>query len=112
MLLSVHGKGIALTPALRALVERRVRFALDRQDHRIRSVRVRLEDLNGPRGGVDKRCMIQVRGDRGWMLLAEHTAADLRAAVAGAADRLEQAMSRALERRRDRADVQRRSVGR
>lgn len=103
MLLSVHGKGIALTSTLRAFVERKVRFALDRQDHRIRSVRVRLEDLNGPRGGVDKRCAIQVRGDRGWMLLAEHTAEDLRAAVGGATDRVEQALSRALEKRRDRA---------
>lgn len=41
--------------ALRQYVERRLRFALGRFAHRLDQLQVRLEDVNGPRGGLDQR---------------------------------------------------------
>lgn len=48
--------------ALRAHIERRIGFALARFSDGLGSVLVRLDDLNGPRGGIDKRCRVLLRG--------------------------------------------------
>ncbi|MFB3894408.1 MAG: HAD-IC family P-type ATPase [Phycisphaerae bacterium] len=41
-----------------AILER-VHFALARLSHRIQTLQIRLDDLNGPRGGMDKRCVME-----------------------------------------------------
>lgn len=45
---------------LRTLAERRVRQALKRLAWLAPRVRVHLSDTNGPRGGIDKRCRVEV----------------------------------------------------
>lgn len=47
--------------SLRPVVERRVRFALRRLSGRVPRADVQLSDVNGPRGGIDKRCQIELR---------------------------------------------------
>jgi putative sigma-54 modulation protein len=66
MKIEMRSRGFSLTPALQAYVERRLAFALDRHLERIARVRVTLIDVNGPKGGVDKSCRIDVslRGGR------------------------------------------------
>ena len=103
MLLSIHSKTIPLTAPLRTAVERKLHFALDRVADRIHTIRVRLEDINGPRGGSDKRVILHLRGERGWVIRTEHTAPDALTALTAAIDRLERLVTRDLERRRDRA---------
>lgn len=50
----------ALTPSLRDHLERRLRSAFSPVRNKIRSVAVRLRDLNGPRGGRDMLCQVSV----------------------------------------------------
>lgn len=45
---------------LRDLAERRVRFVLRRLSRLVPRAEVQLSDLNGPRGGVDKRCQVEL----------------------------------------------------
>ncbi len=52
MQLKIVARNIDLSPSLRALVERRLRFALGRFGTRLKHVVVCLRDLNGPRGGL------------------------------------------------------------
>lgn len=40
---------------------RRLMFALDRFAPRIREVAVRVRDENGPRGGVDQHCSLEIK---------------------------------------------------
>jgi len=91
-------------PAWRRYVERRLAFALERFGERIGLVRVRLTDVNGPKGGMDKRCMI---------LLRVHPAGDIRVAavaslpseaVDGASDRASRAVTKALAQNKRRTD--------
>lgn len=54
----VHG--LESTTPVRDYVVRRLGFAFGRTQQLMRSVVVRLRDVNGPRGGVDKSCSVQL----------------------------------------------------
>ncbi len=85
--------------ALDSHVRRRLAFALGQLSHRIRSAAVTLSDVNGPRGGRDKRCHVRVElHPRGTVVLTD-VAPDVYKAVDRAASRLKRAAARAIERR-------------
>jgi len=109
MQIDIQAKGFRLTEGLRTQAERRVRFALGATSSRVRSVVMRLQDENGPRGGVDKRCTIRANLPGGPPVIIEHQEADLYVAIDRAADRAGRAVSRRLERasggRRDATSV-------
>ena len=100
MRLIITGKKVELGEALREHIERRVYFALSRFSPRISRISVTVEDVNGPRGGIDKRCCIVVKLDRVEELQVEITDADVYDAVAAAADRVGRSVQRKLDRRR------------
>ncbi len=86
-----------LPPALARLARRRLEFALGRFDNRVRSLAVHLTDVNGPRGGVDKKCLVTIRLDAPKPLIViEDTDADAAVAIDRAADRAARAVARAL----------------
>jgi len=60
MQINVQALNFDLTPALRQHTERRLHFALGRASGQISRLTVRLSDLNGPRGGEDKRCLLRI----------------------------------------------------
>jgi transcription elongation GreA/GreB family factor len=59
--LSLRGRGAIWTPELEAFARRRLSYAFGRFAKRIRDIAIWLEDANGPRGGVDKQCRIEIR---------------------------------------------------
>lgn len=101
MTLTVRGSELA-RDELHEFATRRLGFVLGRFGSRVTGVRVSVSDENGPRGGVDKKCRIEVRGPRNLAVVIEDSAADERAAIARAADRAGRTFARALERRRAR----------
>lgn len=98
MRLDVRGRHLPLTPALLDHVARRLRFALGRFAG-VRHVAVRVADVNGPRGGIDKRCHLRV-DVAGRAITIEETDRDLYVAIDRAADRAGRATGRVLARRR------------
>lgn len=62
------------------------------------TVEVRLVDLNGPKGGIDKRCSIVVTPPGQATLRIQEQAADYYAAIDAAAATLKTSLARALER--------------
>jgi hypothetical protein len=61
---------------LRTLTERGVRQALKRLAWLAPRVRVHLSDINGPRGGIDKRCQIELITDGGKPVVVTSLARD------------------------------------
>ncbi len=100
MQLHIKRQNLLLAPAVIARIERRLRFALSRFADCIDRVTVRLADLNGPRGGVDKQCRIAVKLRPGGEVVIEDTATGLETAIDRGADRAQRAVARALARRR------------
>jgi len=81
-----------------SLAQRRIEFALGRFAGRVRSLSVRLTDLNGPRGGLDKKCLIAVRLTRPRrVIVIEDVDSDPAVVVSRAAERVSRAVSRAIQ---------------
>lgn len=101
MNITLRGGGMHLSRKIRRLVDRRVSFELFRFGRRVKAVTVNLEDLNGPRGGIDKRCAMQVDLAPGGRVRVEKTDSELRAAIGRTAAQLAQAVVRVLGRHRE-----------
>jgi len=100
MKIEIRGTGMKVTGALREHVIRRLRFAVSRFGPRLRRIEVRLDDVNGPRGGIDKRCRVAVGVRSGSAIVVEEADADMYAAISRAADRTGRAVARRIERGR------------
>jgi putative sigma-54 modulation protein len=104
MQLELRMRNANLMESVREYAQRRLNFALDRYGSRIRRVTVRITDLNGPRGGVDKQCRIKMEVVPSGVLLLEETHSDVYAAISGAVHRVTETLERTLsceKRRRD-----------
>ena len=75
-------------------------FALGRFSSRIRRVIVRLQDLNGQRGGLDKRCHIEAQLSGRGLLVVDVRDMELESAVARAAERIRRRIRDELSKRR------------
>lgn len=102
MQLEMRGVNYELNDELKVHIERRMRFALGRFAARIGRLTVRLTDVNGLRGGIDKHCRITVDlAPRGTVMI-EGAGDDPFALIADAAKRACRAVRKDLERRRRR----------
>ena len=104
MRLEIRRKGVRIAASMRQYLTGHVSSALDRFVQGIRRVTIQLADHNGPRGGVDKHCLIAVQLAGGRVIRAGHSDTRLLAAVALATDRAAYAVGRALKRRRKRTE--------
>ena len=77
---------------------KRLGFALGRFAPRVQDVRVRLADVNGPRGGIDKRCAIECNLGKNGSVVIEEIDSDLYTAIDRASSRVKIAVRRKLDR--------------
>lgn len=84
---------------LRRLATTRVRFVMRRLAWMVPRARVELADINGPRGGVDKRCRVELRTEGAGTLVVTSLARDWRVALNTALARAARVLVRALRRR-------------
>ncbi len=101
MQLDIQTNGFSLTDGIRDYATRRMQFALDRNDKHITHARISLADINGPRGGVDKKCQINLALAGHSSIVIEDTEADLYVAIDRASDRCERTLTRRLEKTRE-----------
>ena len=101
MRIEIHTGKFSLTDSLREHIERRIQFALSWANHNLQKVTLRLDDINGPKGGADKSCRIQIPIAGGKPVVIEEIQSDLYIAIDRAVERAGRALSRKLERRRE-----------
>jgi ribosome-associated translation inhibitor RaiA len=83
---------------LRDAAVRRVRFVMRRLTWLVPRASVQLADVNGPRGGVDKRCQVQFKTDGGANVVITAMARDWREALDSALARASRALLRLWRR--------------
>lgn len=101
MVLRIHGHHVEVNDTLDAHITDRFKAALDQLDHMVHEITIRLEDVNGPKGGVDKRCHATIHLRAGGTVVVDETHPDMFAAVSVAADRAKNVVSRKVEKIKD-----------
>ena len=91
-----------LDPDTRTYIRRRLAAQLGKHVMSISRVTVRVEDLNGPRGGVDQLCRIKIVLKGLPTVVYASQAASLQQAIQGAVGGAERAVRRSTRRRRTR----------
>lgn len=100
MKLHIRARHVELTPGLQDRLDRSVRFALSRFAPTLREVHCTLDDVNGPKGGVDKVCRMRVLPRGGDPIVIEQADTELDRAIDLAVDRAARGVARQLERAR------------
>lgn len=100
MQIQIHADDFDLTDGLRDHVAKRLAYALNHGSDIVSRIVVRLSDVNGPRGGIDKRCGIEVRLKGTSPIAIDDTEADLYVAIDRAAERTGRTLDRRMARRR------------
>jgi len=96
----IRTAGVDLSREDRDYIRRKIDTKVRKFSKPIESVSIRLADINGPRGGVDKVCRakVLVRGLPSGVVERRHQSA--RAAVEGTLDATERAVRKIIQRRR------------
>jgi len=96
---------------LRDLTERRVRFVLRRLGWLVPRAEVQMSDVNGPRGGIDKRCQVELRTDGAGSVVVASVASDWRTALDNALARAARFLMRLWRRGSDSRRMRQRFIG-
>lgn len=83
---------------MRDLSVERVRFALRRLTTFVPHAKVQFTDINGPRGGLDKRCQVELRTDGAGTVVIASLAHDWRTALDRSLSRATRVLIRSLQR--------------
>lgn len=83
---------------LRDFSVERVRFALRRLTNWVPRAKVLFTDVNGPRGGVDKRCQVELSTEASGTVVIASLARDWRTALDRSLGRATRVLTRSLQR--------------
>ncbi len=95
---------------LREVAQRRMRFVFRRFDSLIPKATVRLSDVNGPRGGIDKRCQVEIKSDASGTVVVASVARDWRTALDNALARAVRFLMRLRRRGNDNRRLRQRAI--
>ncbi|MBK7007103.1 MAG: HPF/RaiA family ribosome-associated protein [Burkholderiales bacterium] len=83
---------------MRDLSIERVRFVLRRLTPLVPRAKVQFSDVNGPRGGVDKRCQVELSTEAAGTVVIASLAGDWRTALDRSLGRATRVLKRSLQR--------------
>ncbi|QQR81914.1 MAG: HPF/RaiA family ribosome-associated protein [Deltaproteobacteria bacterium] len=98
MKILMRGKRIHLTEEVKESIHRRIYFSVGRFATWIRDIKIMLTDMNGPRGGVDKSCQVNIRLKPYGEVYMEDQSEDLQTVIYQIFDRLNRALDRKIKR--------------
>jgi putative sigma-54 modulation protein len=108
MNIEVKQKHVEIQDSVVDNIHRHIEADLERFDHMIKRVCVQIADINGPRGGEDKLCRIQVYLKHASAVIVEDRGSSVFTVVCRAIDRVNMAVSRSTARIRERHRSRRR----
>ncbi|MEW5849574.1 MAG: ribosome-associated translation inhibitor RaiA [Myxococcota bacterium] len=109
MRIDIRGHNITITDGLRIHIEQRLAPVLRHYDRYLERIEVRLDDVNGPKGGDDMTCKLVAYTRLGVVVNVSETRTDMYAAIDVATDLLDRAIQKHVGRARSPAASQRHS---
>jgi ribosome-associated translation inhibitor RaiA len=98
MQVHIHTNGVHQSDAIVKRATSEIEAALALFADQVTRVEVHLHDDNGPKAGIDKRCLMEIRLAGHQPLAVEHAAPDLYEAISATAGKAERAVRHKLER--------------
>jgi putative sigma-54 modulation protein len=98
MKLDIQARDFSLTDSIQTYVKERINYLFGARYDQIQRITVRLGDVNGPRGGVDKRCRVKITLPRLNEIVIEDVQTDLYVAISRAMERASRTVNRRLNR--------------
>lgn len=95
MNIELHG---TLSVALEEHAQARLEAALGQHESHVEKVTLRLQDLNGPKGGVDQQCHLIIKLHKQPEVIIDERGEDAYSVISLAADRAKNVVARALEK--------------
>ncbi len=100
MMTRTIARGLKLTSGVRTTMEQMMTGAFHRFADRLASVTAVVEDVNGPKGGEDKRVRLELRGNRSQFVQVEGHGTDILPTLGKVLDRAGYALARLVDRRK------------
>jgi hypothetical protein len=97
----VHSHNVVLPPHGSADIATRIRFLFGRLAAQVSRVHVTLKDINGPRGGRDKVCVIRAELSGGGQVVVQDRNVRMRRAIGRGLRRAKAMVSEQVRRRRE-----------
>ncbi len=102
MQIKIFSRKFSMTEALQNYVKRRLNFSFANKNEQINKIMMRLSDINGPRGGTDKRCHLQIILNGIPDVVVEDTQTDMYSAIDRACERASRTVTRKIGRQKKR----------
>ena len=96
----IQTQGFKLTRSLEHFTREQINRAMSNCSERIDRVVVRLKDINGPKGGVDKHCSVEIKLANFPVTVVKKTSADMYTNIRKTSSRAARIALRQLKRRR------------
>ncbi len=100
MILEINNKQAGIDRDGTRRAKRLLRFSLSRFEGVVSRVKVRFFDINGPKGGMDKRCRIAAKLRTSGQVIVLGQGSSYMEALAGCLERLVRSTRREVEKRR------------
>ncbi|WP_052691954.1 HPF/RaiA family ribosome-associated protein [Teredinibacter purpureus] len=100
MKLSIKFRKVVGNGTLTNYINRRISFAFSRTEHAIHSTAVTVSDINGPKGGIDKECLVVIKPAGMAEIVVSERQPNFRQAIDRCIARANQSLARKLKRNR------------
>ena len=97
-MIDIQVQHFSLTEAMESYIKQKLEPIQTHYGDRILSINVHLSDINGPKGGVNKQCLIHIDLQKLPTVVVEDTKDNLYSAVDNCCQRAERAVRKSLER--------------
>lgn len=94
----INSNNFEMTEALSLHIKNRIEFTLSRFGGLVKKIVVSVSDENGPKGGVDKSCVIRIQTDTFSELVVKDKKSDVYAAVGRAIARAKHSLTKQVNR--------------
>lgn len=100
MNIDLQARDFHLTSSIESQIRQKLKVVLNRFGHKIRNLRVVLSDVNGPKGGKDKRCAIKIEMHNLKTIVVDEVTSNMHESISRCSQRAKRTIDKVLNKNR------------